>query len=100
MLALTLFRLKPGRTVEEYREYTVSTIRPGMNAMPSVLGFRDLEITGVMAGSDGGWQLIELIEITSEAEFEQDNTQPPGKDVADDWATWVEEFSVLWCREL
>ncbi len=100
MLALTLFRLKAGHTVQEYRAYTESTIRPGMNAMPSVLGFRDFEVTGVMAGSGGGWQLIEVIEITSEEDFERDNAQPPGKHVADDWATWVEEFTVLWCQEL
>ena len=100
MFALTLFRLKHGRTVEEYRAYTRAKLRAGMNAMPSVLGFRDLAITGVMAGSDGGWQLVEVIEITSPEEFERDHAVPVGKAVADEWAGWVEDYSVLWCENL
>jgi hypothetical protein len=100
MLALALFRLKPGRTVDEYRAYSERFIHPGMNAMPSVVRFRDLAITGTMDGSTGGWDLVELIDITSAEDFERDHAGPPGKDVADDWATWVEEYTVLWCDPL
>ena len=99
MLALTLFRLKPGRTVDDYRAYTEAKLHDGMNAMPSVVRFRDLAITGAMAGS-ADWDLVELIDITSPEDFEQDHVGPPGKDVADEWATWVEDYVVLWCDPL
>lgn len=100
MLALTLFRLKPGRTVDEYRAYTEAKLHDGMNAMPSVVRFRDLEITGAMVGSTAGWDLVELIDVTSPADFERDHEGPPGKDVADEWSTWIEDYTVLWCDPL
>ena len=100
MLAVTLINLKSNRSPDVYKRYSKSFIKPGMNAMPSVKRFRDFLVTGAMGGGETRWQLMEVIEITSPAEFERDNNQDPGKKVADDWATWVEDYRVLYCDEI
>ncbi len=99
-LAITLFNLRPGASVESYRQYTRTFVRPGMRAMPSVLGFRDFEGLQLLDGSASPWGLVEVIEISSPEEFVRDNESMPGKAVADDWATWVEDFRVVVCRDL
>lgn len=99
-LAITLFNLLAGRDVDSYRRYSDDFIRPGMLAMPSVVGFRDYEALQWLDSSASPWQLVEVIEITSPKEFVHDNETMPGKAVADDWSTWVSDFKVLVCKDL
>lgn len=99
-LAITLFNLRLGVSVDGYRQYSRTFIRPGMRAMPSVLGFRDFEGRRLLDGNASPWQLVEAIEITSPEEFLRDNESMPGKAVADDWATWVADFRVVVCKDL
>lgn len=100
LLALTLFRLAPGRSVEEYRAYSRTRLREQMLTLPSVLGFRDLEISGLMAGEPQGWDLVEVIEIAGPAAFEADHRDGPGKATAEEWSTWVSSHCVLYCHDL
>ena len=100
LVAVALFSLKEGRTVEGYRELSREVIRPGMAKMPSVTGFMDYDVAGSMSESTEGWELAEVVQITSAEEFERDNTQMPGKAVADVWNEWVDKSLVLYLREL
>ncbi|GAA3932205.1 hypothetical protein [Microbacterium soli] len=100
MLALTLFRLRPGVTVEEYVDYSNSFIKPGMLAMPSVRGFRDFRVLSRYDGSTSQTELIEVIEIESIEAFKHDNETGSGGEVAADWAGWVDDFDVLFCAEI
>lgn len=100
LVAITLFRMKPGHTVDEYRAFAHQVIRPGMAKMPSVTGFMDYWITGSMTPTDGGWQLAEIVRITSAAEFERDNQELPGLLIAQQWNEWVEEALVIYLAEL
>ncbi len=100
MLALTLFRLTADHSVDEYVEYSQRFIKPGMLAMPSVLGFRDLRVLESYDGAEPSATLIELIEIESVEAFKHDNESEPGLSVATDWATWVDSYEVLFCAEI
>ena len=100
LVAVALFRMKPGRTVEEYREFAHKVVRPGMARMPSVTGFMDYAVSGSMTPSDGGWQLAEVVQVTSAAEFERDNQEMPGLLIAQQWNEWVEEALVVYLAEL
>lgn len=100
MKVVALFKLKPGRTVEGYRELSLDVIRKGMSAMPSVVGFEDFAVSGLMGGGKSEWDLAEIVEITSPAEFERDNTEMPGKEIADTWNDWVESSSVIYLTDL
>ena len=100
MIAVTLFTLKQGRTVDEYVDYSNSFIKPGMFAMPSVEGFRDFAVRETYDGREPSAQLVEVIEITDVASFKRDNETEPGSSVARDWATWCESFEVLFCDEI
>lgn len=97
-LALTLFRLKPGLTTEQYRAFSLKTVRDGMMTMPSVTGFLDLAVTGSLTGADE-WDLIEIIAIVSQAEFIRDNSTI-GAGLAAEWEEWVEDFRVLFLTDL
>lgn len=98
-LAVTLFTLKSDRTLSEYREFTRQVIRPGMTRMPAVIGFLDYEVIGSLEG-DGGTQLVELIEISSQEEFLRDNEGPTGAPIASAWSEWVADYRVLFVRDL
>lgn len=100
MIALTLFELKPERTVEDYLEYSRTYVKPGMAAMPSVLGFRDFVVARNYEGAEPSTQLVEVIEISDEAGFRRDNETGDGLAVATDWATWCTSFEVLFCEEI
>ncbi len=100
MLAITLFTLKPDRTVADYVEYSNRFIKPGMLAMPAVKGFRDFHVLGSYDGAEPSATLVELIEIESVEAFKRDNESEPGVSVASDWATWVSSFEVLFCSEI
>jgi hypothetical protein len=98
-IAITLFTLRPGRTVEQYRDFARDVIRPGMVRMPAVLGFLDYEVVGSLEDDDG-IELVELIEITSPDDFNRDNEGPVGAPIAEQWLEWVTSFRVLFVRDL
>jgi hypothetical protein len=99
-LAITLFKLRPERSVADFRAHSLESVRPGMMRLPSVLGFRDFAVTGTMAGTSPSCDAVELIEITDPASFERDNQGEQGALVTRDWLPWVESFEVLYCRNL
>jgi hypothetical protein len=84
VIAVTLFRLKPERTIEEYRTFSSEVIGPGKRQLPSCISFLDgaslRQMGGTPAGGDG--LEIEIIRITSSEEFEADHEVPPGKEIA------------------
>lgn len=100
MLAITLFRLQPERTLQEYVEFSEAVIKPGMMAMPAVAGFRDFHVLESYDGAAPSATLVELIEIESVAAFKRDNETEPGASVAAEWATWVSSFEVIFCAEM
>lgn len=100
MKVVALFKLRSGRSVAEYRELSLDVIRRGMFAMPSVIGFEDFAVTGLMGGGTSEWDLAEIVEITSPEAFERDNTELPGKEIADTWNEWVASSSVVYLTDL
>lgn len=97
--ALTLFSLKPGRTIEGYRAFALDFIRPRMIEMDAVLGFVDVEVVDHLAGDDG-WQFVEIMHISSPEDFKRDNESAEGAITAAAWNEWVESFRVLFVRDL
>jgi hypothetical protein len=97
-LAITLFRLADGRTVEDYRAFSLQTVRPGMLTMPSVLGFLDHRVVGGLTALDG-WELVEVIVIGSRGAFEHENATI-GAALATEWETWVADFRVFFLEDL
>jgi hypothetical protein len=99
-LAITLFTLRPERSMADFRQHTLDFVRPRMVMMPAVLGFRDYAVTGTQSGATAEWDAIEVIEITNPEAFERDNSGPHGAAITEDWLTWVEQFTVLFCENL
>lgn len=97
-LAITLFRLRDGVTVEDYRDFSLRTVRPGMLTMPSVLGFLDHRVVGGLTAVDG-WELVEVIVISSRTAFEHENATA-GAALAAEWEGWVADFRVLFLEDL
>ncbi len=97
-LALTLFRLKDTSAVKDYRAFSRDVVRPGMFTMPAVVGFLDYSIDGGLTDTDG-WQLVELIAITSKENFEVDNSTI-GAALAAEWEEWVADFRVFFLSDL
>jgi hypothetical protein len=97
-VAITLFRLRDGLTVEDYREFSRTTVRPGMLVMPSVVGFLDHRVVGGLTPTDG-WELVEVIVISSRVDFEHENATI-GAALATEWETWVADFRVLFLDDL
>ncbi|AQP44671.1 hypothetical protein [Tessaracoccus flavus] len=65
-----------------------------------MVGFEDFVATGLMGGGTSEWDLAEIVEITSPEEFERDNSEMPGKEIADTWNDWVASSSVLYLTDL
>lgn len=97
-VAITLFRLAPGLTVEQYRAFSLETVREGMMRMPAVTGFLDLAVVDSLTGTDG-WELVEIIQITSRADFIRDN-DTIGAALAAEWEERVADFRVLFLSDL
>lgn len=97
MKAFTLFNLKSNITPEEYRKWSLEQVHPRMIKMPSVLGFRDYQVGGTMAGGRLPYQFVEEIEITDPAEFERDNSQGDAAALAEEWQSRVSDFTVIYC---
>lgn len=97
-VAITLFRLRDGVTVDDYRVFSRRTVRPGMRRLPSVLGFLDLAVVGGLTATDG-WELVEVILISSRVAFEHENATA-GAGLASTWEGWVADFRVLFLEDL
>ena len=93
-VAITLFTLAEGRTLDDYERFAREFIGPRMLELPSVRGFRDGRATRQMGGAPAGWDGLEVIEITSPEAFEADHEVSPGKDVAARWMEWIDTYEV------
>lgn len=101
LLAVALFNLAPHCSIEEYASVSRDIIRPGMAQMPSVLGFKDFVVLPTtMAGTLSEWQVSEVVQITSVADFHRDNSELPGKLIADHWNSVVASSSVFFLADL
>lgn len=100
MKALTLFNLKEDKEIAAYKAWSLKEVHPRMMRMPSVLEFRDYEVTGTMGGNAAPYQLVEEIVITSPEEFERDNAEGDGAVLAAEWQQWVADFVVIYCDEI
>ena len=99
MRALPLFNLKPGKTIENYKKWSSAEVHPRMLRMPSVIAFKDYEVTGAMNGVVVPYQLVEEIEITDPEVFGRDNAVDDGAVLAKEWQSWVGSFVVIYCQE-
>ncbi len=100
MPAITLFTLPPDRAVTEYRDYSKAVAKPEVNAMSSVLAFRNFPVRESYDGGAPPATLVVVIEIADVASFKRDNETPPGSAVAEDRATSCASYEVLLCDEL
>ncbi len=96
IVAVTMFRLDSGRTLDDYERFSREIIGPGMLELPSVLAFRDGTARCQMGGEPAVWDGLEVIEISSPEEFEADHEVVPGKDVAARWMDWIDTFEVTY----
>lgn len=71
-----------------------------MSTMSSVRSFRDFYAVGTMQGAPPPYQLMEFIEIGGKEQFERDNSEMPGKAIADKWAEWVQDWTVVYLEEI
>lgn len=98
---VALFNLKPEYELADYRSLSLSVIRPGMKKMPSVIEFRDFAVDpNTMANQLSDWQICEVIQITSVAEFRRDNAVFPGVEIVDAWNKVVESSTVMFMSDL
>ena len=93
-VAITLFTLAEGRSLDDYERFAREFIGPRMLELPSVRGFRDGRASRQMGGDPAVWDGLEVIEITSPEEFEADHEVSPGKDVAARWMEWIDTYEV------
>lgn len=96
---LTLFRLKEGATVADYRSFTLGRLRADMMAFPSVTGFVDCDVSGYVP-AESVWDAAEIIEVTSAEEFRRDNESAYGVEVAERWSAWVANSAVFFLHDL
>lgn len=99
-VAITLFTLREGRSIDAFRLHSLEFVRPEMMKMPSVLGFRDFAVTGTLDGSSTPWQAVEIIEVIDPTSFDADNRGEHGARITRDWLRWVDRFDVLFCHNL
>lgn len=101
LLAVALFTLAPHCSVADYAELSRDTIRPGMAQMPSVLSFEDYAVLPTtMSGSPSEWHAAEVVRITSVADFHRDNSEPPGRQLAEIWNSVVASSNVFFLSDL
>ena len=100
MIAITLFTLKDKNNIEKYKEWALSDVRPRMMLMDSVKGFLDYTVTGYFNHDGVKYDFIEIIEITSQKDFEEDNLKGLGLELANEWIEWVEDYSLIFCEDI
>ena len=74
--------LKPGVKPEDYerwlREYDYRVAR----TLPSIVSYRTHRITGPITGAEhAGWNYIERIEVSDEAQYQRDLASPAGQEL-------------------
>ena len=100
MIAITLFSLKENAIKEKYKKWTLESVRPRMILMDSVKGFIDYSVVGLLNHSGTEYDFIEIIEITNQKEFEEDNSQGLGLEIATEWNDWVDDYSIIFCEHI
>jgi|TARA_B110000881_G_C18290554_1_gene371977 hypothetical protein len=100
MIAITLFSLKENAIKEKYKKWTLESVRPRMIMMDSVKGFIDYSVVGLLNHSGTKYDFIEIIEITNQKEFEEDNSQGLGLEIATEWNDWVDDYSIIFCEHI
>mgnify|MGYP003389330600 CR=1 FL=1 len=100
MIAITLFSLKENAIKEKYKKWTLDSVRPRMILLDSVKGFIDYSVVGLLNHSGTEYDFIEIIEITNQKEFEHDNAQGLGLEIAAEWNDWVDDYSIIFCEHI
>mgnify|MGYP001407753354 CR=1 FL=1 len=100
MIAITLFSLKDKESTEQYKKWSLSSVRPRMIMMNSVKGFIDYSVVGLLNHSGIEYNFIEIIEITNRKEFEDDNSKGLGLELANEWNDWVDDYSIIFCEDI
>jgi hypothetical protein len=94
------FAVKQGDSIEAYREWSLSYVRPVMRAMPSVVSFLDFAVTGSMDAGGESWDGCEIVEVTDFAAFEHDNEVGEGGKLAAAWRERLESWSIGYLEDL
>lgn len=97
---VSYFALADGDTIESYREWSLSYVRPIMNAMPSVVTFLDFAVTGSMDAGGERWDGCEVIEVLDFADFERDNEVGEGGELAAAWRDRLASWSIGYLEDL
>jgi len=100
MIAITLFSLKDKAIKEKYKKWTLDNVRPRMMMMNSVKAFVDYSVVGLLNHSGTEYDFIEIIEITNQKEFEDDNSKGLGLELANEWNDWVDDYSIIFCEDI
>ena len=100
MIAITLFSLKDKSNIEKYKEWSLSDVRPRMMLMDSVKGFLDYSVTGIFNHDDVKYDFVEIIEITNQKDFEEDNLKGLGLELANEWSEWVDDYYLIFCEDI
>lgn len=99
-LVISYFRLAEGDTIQAYRDWSLSYVRPVMLAMPSVVSFLDFAVVGSMDAGGEAWDACEVIEVTEFAAFEQDNAEGEGGVLAEAWRERLAAWSIGYLEDL
>lgn len=100
-IVVALFRLREGRSVAGYREFSEEYIRSEMMKFESIVWFSDHTVRPELLGGHGvRWQLAEVFAVTSIDDFVAENSGEHGTEVAAAWNEWVAESEVLLLEDL
>lgn len=97
---VSYFALAESDTIASYREWSISSVRPIMTAMPSVVSFLDFAVTGSMDEGGEAWDGCEIIEVTDFGEFENDNAIGDGGRLAVEWRGRLASWSIGYLTDL
>lgn len=97
---VTYFALAQGDSIEAYREWSLTYVRPVMRAMPSVTSFVDFAVVGSMDADGPSWDGCELIGVTDFAAFERDNAEGEGGVLAKLWRDRLAGWSIGYLEDL
>ncbi len=71
-----------------------------MMMMSSVKGFIDYSVVGLLNHFGTEYDFVEIIEITDQKEFEDDNSKGLGLEIANEWNCWVDDYSIIFCDDI
>jgi hypothetical protein len=94
-----VFTYSPKKDVpfEEFERFLREVDQPVTLSLPSTLSSRILRVKG----TDASFQCIEILEISSFEQWDQDAKRPEVKEVIDQWPAYgaIEEMKVYQCEE-